>query len=158
LTLGIGDNRKECYFLPVSFNLFRRYIDQGFELEELIIKKQRHCQGSILGAYLSYQYDFLLIQHEFIAIFKKSKHPSTPFMKTINLIPYTGKLFKFDQSKIQNEDIELEFNSIWSTKDHSFTHLLNRIARNFGVENSEYITLAPDDDILDLVNLINLDE
>ncbi|KAJ3273827.1 Kinesin-like protein kif3b [Terramyces sp. JEL0728] len=72
LTLGIGDNRKGCYLIPVSFKLFELYLKEGFELEELIIKKQRHCQGAELGKYLSVQYDFLVMEHEYIAIFRKN--------------------------------------------------------------------------------------
>lgn len=37
ITLGIGDNREHCFYVPVSFNLFRQYINQGFEIEELVI-------------------------------------------------------------------------------------------------------------------------
>ncbi|KAF8946480.1 hypothetical protein BGZ47_000422 [Haplosporangium gracile] len=35
-TLGIGDNREHCFYIPVSFQLIRQYINEGFELEELI--------------------------------------------------------------------------------------------------------------------------
>lgn len=37
LTLGIGDNREHCFYIPVGFHLMRQYIDEGFELEELVI-------------------------------------------------------------------------------------------------------------------------
>lgn len=37
LTLGIGDNREHCFYIPVGFHLMRLYIDEGFELEELVI-------------------------------------------------------------------------------------------------------------------------
>lgn len=39
LTLGIGDNREHCFYIPVGFHLMRLYIDQGFELEELASKR-----------------------------------------------------------------------------------------------------------------------
>ncbi|CAG8500157.1 10011_t:CDS:10, partial [Diversispora eburnea] len=71
VTLGIGDNREHCFYVPVSFNLFRQYMDQGFELEELVAKRQRYCQAFGLGTYLCVQYDFLMFTHEFIATFKK---------------------------------------------------------------------------------------
>lgn len=41
LTLGIGDNREHCFYVPVGFHLIRLYIDQGFELEELVSQKQK---------------------------------------------------------------------------------------------------------------------
>lgn len=71
LTLGIGDNREHCFYIPVGFHLIRLYIDQGFELEELVIKRQRYCSAFGLGTYLCVQFDFLVFTHEFIATFKK---------------------------------------------------------------------------------------
>ncbi|KAI9313150.1 hypothetical protein BX666DRAFT_1980104 [Dichotomocladium elegans] len=71
LTLGIGDNREHCFYIPVGFNLIRQYIDNGFELEELIIKRQRYCSAFGLGTYLCVQFDFLVFTHEFIGTFRK---------------------------------------------------------------------------------------
>ncbi|KAJ1797230.1 hypothetical protein LPJ59_003269 [Coemansia sp. RSA 2399] len=71
LTLGIGDNRAECFYIPVSYQLIRSYIQKGFELEELIIKRQRYCQAFGLGTYLCVQFDFLMFTHEFIATLRK---------------------------------------------------------------------------------------
>ncbi|KAG9287994.1 hypothetical protein G9A89_017589 [Geosiphon pyriformis] len=71
VTLGIGDNREQCFYVPVSFQLIRQYMDRGFELEELIVKRQRYCQAFGLGTYLCVQYDFLMFTHEFIATLKK---------------------------------------------------------------------------------------
>ncbi|KAI8875798.1 hypothetical protein K501DRAFT_327341 [Backusella circina FSU 941] len=71
LTLGIGDNREHCFYIPVGFHLIRLYIDQGFELEELVIKRQRYCSAFGLGTYLCVQFDFLVFTHEFIGTFKK---------------------------------------------------------------------------------------
>ncbi|KAJ1728514.1 hypothetical protein LPJ61_003996, partial [Coemansia biformis] len=71
LTLGIGDNRAECFYIPVSYQLIRNYISSGFELEELIVKRQRYCQAFGLGTYLCVQFDFLMFTHEFIATLRK---------------------------------------------------------------------------------------
>ncbi|KAJ1826618.1 hypothetical protein LPJ56_002085 [Coemansia sp. RSA 2599] len=71
LTLGIGDNRAECFYIPVSFQLIRSYIDCGFELDELLVKRQRYCQAFGLGTYLCVQFDFLMFTHEFIASLRK---------------------------------------------------------------------------------------
>ncbi|KAG0171140.1 hypothetical protein DFQ30_001412 [Apophysomyces sp. BC1015] len=71
LTLGIGDNREHCFYIPVGFHLLREYIDNGFELEELIIKRQRYCSAFGLGTYLCVQFNFLVFTHEFIATFRK---------------------------------------------------------------------------------------
>ncbi|KAI8997788.1 hypothetical protein BDB01DRAFT_714441 [Pilobolus umbonatus] len=71
LTLGIGDNREHCFYIPVGFRLMRIYVEEGFEMEELIIKRQRYCSAFGLGTYLCVQFDFLVFTHEFIATFKK---------------------------------------------------------------------------------------
>ncbi|KAF9121421.1 hypothetical protein BGW39_010555 [Mortierella sp. 14UC] len=70
-TLGIGDNREHCFYIPVSFQLIRQYINEGFELEELIVKRQRYCAMFGLGTYLCVQFDFLCFTHEFIATLRK---------------------------------------------------------------------------------------
>ncbi|KAJ2347059.1 hypothetical protein GGH91_001978, partial [Coemansia sp. RSA 2671] len=71
VTLGIGDNRAECFYIPVSFQLIRSYIAFGFVLDELIVKRQRYCQAFGLGTYLCVQFDFLMFTHEFIATLRK---------------------------------------------------------------------------------------
>ncbi|ORX89491.1 hypothetical protein K493DRAFT_340603 [Basidiobolus meristosporus CBS 931.73] len=35
-TLGIGDNREHCFYIPVGFRMISKYIERGFELEELV--------------------------------------------------------------------------------------------------------------------------
>jgi len=70
-TLGIGDNREHCFYIPVSFQLIRQYINEGFELEEFIVKRQRYCAMFGLGTYLCVQFDFLCFTHEFIATLRK---------------------------------------------------------------------------------------
>ena len=70
-TLGIGDNREHCFYIPVSFQLIRQYINEGFELEELIVKRQRYCAMFGLGTYLCVQFDFLCFTHEFVATLRK---------------------------------------------------------------------------------------
>ncbi|KAJ2723992.1 hypothetical protein GGI07_002279 [Coemansia sp. Benny D115] len=71
LTMGIGDNRAECFYIPVSYQLIRNYINYGFELDELLVKRQRYCQAFGLGTYLCVQFDFLMFTHEFIATLRK---------------------------------------------------------------------------------------
>ncbi|KAJ1913092.1 hypothetical protein H4219_005352 [Mycoemilia scoparia] len=70
-TVGIGDNRAECFYIPLGFQLIRGYIDQGFEIDEVVIKRQRYCQAMGLGTYLCVQFDFLMFTHEFILSLRK---------------------------------------------------------------------------------------
>ncbi|RKP10125.1 hypothetical protein THASP1DRAFT_22134 [Thamnocephalis sphaerospora] len=65
-TIGIGDNREFCFYIPVGFDLLRTYLDNGYMLEELVVKRQRYCSAFGLGTFLCVQYDFLCFTHEFI--------------------------------------------------------------------------------------------
>ncbi|KAI0244201.1 hypothetical protein L0F63_007215, partial [Massospora cicadina] len=78
VTLGIGDNRENCFYVPVSFQLLRNYLDNGFEVEEMIIKRQRQCQMFGLGTYLSAHYGFLIFTHEYIFTLKKVNKDCRP--------------------------------------------------------------------------------
>ncbi|KAJ1984021.1 hypothetical protein H4R34_000929 [Dimargaris verticillata] len=71
VTLGIGDNRKDCFYTPVSFNLIREYMVRGFEVEEVIVKRQRYCSAFGLGTELCTKFDFLMFTHEFIVTLRK---------------------------------------------------------------------------------------
>ena len=56
-------------------------MNNGFQLEELILKRQRNCSASPLGAYLCTQYDFLQFSHEYVGILRKvdpSMHTTFP--------------------------------------------------------------------------------
>jgi hypothetical protein len=35
-TIGIGDNREFCFYIPVGFELLRTYLNNGYMLEELV--------------------------------------------------------------------------------------------------------------------------
>jgi hypothetical protein len=64
VVLCMGDNRERLLYIPVAFHTIRTYMYEGFELVELIFKRQRFCRFSPLGVYLSAKYDFLTFTHE----------------------------------------------------------------------------------------------
>ncbi|KAJ1773946.1 hypothetical protein IW140_003187 [Coemansia sp. RSA 1813] len=105
LTLGIGDNRAECFYIPVSYQLIRSYVCNGFELEELIIKRQRYCQAFGLGTYLCVQFDFLMFTHEFIATLRKVPKPQIDLMylDDIEYAEDTGLGFHYVDSSVEEQ-------------------------------------------------------
>jgi DNA modification methylase len=64
----IGDVRKEKRVLPLGFKVFQTFIEEGFEVQDIIIKKQERC--SFDEFYLNS--DFLRIAHEYVFVFKNS--------------------------------------------------------------------------------------
>mgnify|MGYP000675009021 CR=1 FL=1 len=80
----IGDTRKHKYVVPIGFWTIRVFLDAGFNLKELVIKRQHKCKTTGFWYDRSIKYNFLLLAHEYLPIFEKPKK------KVINLItvPY----------------------------------------------------------------------
>lgn len=68
----IGDMRKNKNVIPLGFQLIDVYLRNGFVLKELIIKRQHNCRTTGFWYKNSIKYNFLLLAHEYLAIFKKS--------------------------------------------------------------------------------------
>ena len=67
----IGDTRQKGYMVPLSFDIMKVFENIGFKLKELIIKEQHNCQSTAYWKINSEKYNFLLITHEYLFIFKK---------------------------------------------------------------------------------------
>jgi hypothetical protein len=129
----MGDNRKECYYQPLSFQVFDLYRTGGFELEEIVVKRQRHCQGSMKGSYLSVQHDFLMIQHEFIATFRKLGNDKT-FGNSYQFTPFSNLKEETNRFSISIRHSTVEHRqhfagSVWVLQDNC---LLDHIISRFG--------------------------
>ena len=67
----IGDMRKNKSVIPLGFWLIEVYLKSGFSLQELVIKRQHNCKTTGFWYENSIKYNFLLLAHEYLAIFKK---------------------------------------------------------------------------------------
>ncbi|MDY4127373.1 MAG: site-specific DNA-methyltransferase, partial [Peptostreptococcus porci] len=67
----MGDTRQKGLMIPMSFNVMNIFIDNGFTLKEIIIKEQHNCKATGYWKTSSIKYNFLLIAHEYLFIFKK---------------------------------------------------------------------------------------
>lgn len=67
----MGDTRKKGCMIPLSFDVMKIYQEAGFTLKELIIKEQHHCKATGYWKTNSVTYNFLLIAHEYLFVFKK---------------------------------------------------------------------------------------
>lgn len=67
----MGDTRKKGYMVPMSFEVMRIFADAGFKLKELIIKEQHNCRATGYWKTNSVKYNFLLIAHEYLFVFRK---------------------------------------------------------------------------------------
>ncbi|MEM4302078.1 MAG: DNA methyltransferase [Candidatus Caldarchaeum sp.] len=67
----IGDARKSKHIVPIGFKTIRVFLDAGFTLHELVIKRQYNCKTTGFWYTRSIQHNFLLLAHEYLPIFEK---------------------------------------------------------------------------------------
>jgi hypothetical protein len=67
----IGDSRKNKRVVPIGFNVIRIFLDVGFRLKELIIKRQHNCKITGFWFERSLKYNLLLLAHEYLPVFFK---------------------------------------------------------------------------------------
>lgn len=67
----MGDTRRNKMYQPLAFKVMERFLRQGFELKEDIIKRQHNCKATGFWVNKSKDYNFLLIMHEHLFVFKK---------------------------------------------------------------------------------------
>lgn len=67
----MGDTRQNGCMIPISFEVMKIFQNTGFVLKEIIIKEQHHCKSTEHWKTNSVKYNFLLIAHEYLFVFKK---------------------------------------------------------------------------------------
>lgn len=67
----MGDTRVKGYVQPISFGVMKIFEDAGFKLKEVIIKEQHNCRATGFWRSNSEKYNFLMIAHEYLFVFKK---------------------------------------------------------------------------------------
>ena len=67
----MGDTRKNGMVQPLGFDVKQKFILAGFKLKEIIIKEQHNCKATSFWKTNSEKFNFLLLAHENIFVFKK---------------------------------------------------------------------------------------
>ncbi|WFA10070.1 DNA methyltransferase [Tissierella sp. Yu-01] len=67
----IGDTRRNKHMVPLGFYVMQEFLKAGFVLKENIIKEQHNCQATGFWYKKSIDYNFLLIAHEYLFVFRK---------------------------------------------------------------------------------------
>lgn len=67
----MGDMRKKGMVQPLAFETMTMFQLAGFKPKEIIIKEQHNCQATGYWKTNSIKYNFLLLAHEYLFIFKK---------------------------------------------------------------------------------------
>lgn len=67
----MGDTRIKGCVQPMSFEVMKIFEATGFKLKEIIIKEQHNCKATGFWKTNSIKYNFLLLAHEYLFVFKK---------------------------------------------------------------------------------------
>ncbi|MCK9575553.1 MAG: DNA methyltransferase [Clostridia bacterium] len=67
----MGDTRSHGMVYPLGFETMQKFISAGFKIKEIIIKEQHNCKATGFWKTNSEKYNFLLLAHEYIFVFKK---------------------------------------------------------------------------------------
>lgn len=67
----MGDTRKKSMVQPLEFKVMQTFENAGFKTKEIIIKEQHNCKATGYWRSNSIKYNFLLLAHEYLFVFKK---------------------------------------------------------------------------------------
>jgi len=67
----IGDTRRKKHQIPISFNVLNVFLNNKFILKENIIKIQHNTSTEGMWRKQSEKYNFLLLAHEHLFVFRK---------------------------------------------------------------------------------------
>lgn len=67
----MGDTRKKGHVVPMSFEVMKIFEATGFKTKEIIIKQQHNCKATGYWKTNSIKYNFLLLAHENLFVFRK---------------------------------------------------------------------------------------
>jgi DNA modification methylase len=67
----MGDTRKKGHVIPMSFDVMKIFEETGFRTKEIIIKEQHNCKATGYWKTNSVKYNFLLLAHEYLFVFRK---------------------------------------------------------------------------------------
>ncbi len=121
----IGDTRKKRHVIPLGFKLINVYLDAGFRLRELIIKRQHNCKTTGFWYANSLKYNFLLLAHEYLPIFEKPIVPTFSSGRD-KLEGYGMGVPALQWPMLKKKVDSYETTTVWIFPDKDFEERLNR--------------------------------
>ena len=121
----IGDTRRKKHVIPLGFKLINVYLDAGFKLRELVIKRQHNCKTTGFWYANSIKYNFLLLAHEYLPIFEKPKIPISLSVRERG-IDYSLAVHTLEKPLLKRKLDEVETTTVWLLPEKDFEERLNK--------------------------------
>ena len=138
----IGDTRKHKHVVPIGFPAINVFMDAGFKLRNLVIKRQHNCKSTGFWYKKSIKYNFLLLAHEYLPIFEKpSKRAQfTVEEKTLDYYGLVGPNLATPPIKPKLD--ELETTTVWLFPRNEFEQYLNKNVIERYSKGEEHLTIS----------------
>jgi DNA modification methylase len=120
----IGDMRRHKHVVPLGFKLINIYLDAGFKLKDLVIKRQHNCKTTGFWYANSIKFNFLLLAHEYLPIFEKPIKEVAVVKEQVAGYGLIQPLLMKPHLKRKLE--ELETTTVWIFPEDEFENLLNK--------------------------------
>ncbi|MGB9591642.1 MAG: DNA methyltransferase, partial [Candidatus Kryptoniota bacterium] len=134
----IGDARKAKHVVPIGFQTIRVFLDAGFALRELVIKRQHNCKTTGFWYTRSIQYNFLLLAHEYLPIFEKPLAERVGEQRALWEYTPPHQMTLARVPKIGEEN--LETTTVWIFPgDRMESEVKRNLLRRFAVAGEEFI-------------------
>lgn len=137
----IGDARKSKHVVPIGFGTIRVFLDAGFRLRELVIKRQHNCKTTGFWHERSIKYNFLLLAHEYLPIFEKPavNRVSEQVSLWEGLLREHAMVRKAKKSRLS----DAETTTVWLLPERDFdTRLMRNLLTRFAKPGTEVIELS----------------
>jgi len=121
----IGDTRRKKHVIPLGFQLINVYLDAGFKLRELVIKRQHNCKTTGFWYENSIKYNFLLLAHEYLPIFEKPR-ATIPLSIREREVEYDLAIPTLEKPPLKKRLDQLETTTVWIFPAKDFEERLNK--------------------------------
>lgn len=137
----IGDTRQAKRVVPIGFQVISVFLEAGFVLRELIIKRQHNCKTTGFWYTRSIQHNFLLLAHEYLPVFEKAPYAketvshgppfSFPALAKIGSIP-------------EIQENRFETTTVWLfPAEEMSAHVLRNLLRRFAMPGTRFAEIVP---------------
>ena len=137
----IGDTRRKKHVIPLGFKLINVYLDAGFKLRELVVKRQHNCKTTGFWYANSIKYNFLLLAHEYLPIFEKPKS-YVPLSVKERRIDYGLVVPSLEEPSLKRKLDELETTTVWIFPEEDFEERLNKNVIDRYSNGARYSTIS----------------
>lgn len=136
----IGDTRRKKHIIPIGFKLINVFLNEGFKLKELIIKRQHNCKTTGFWYEKSIKYNFLLMAHEYLTIFEKPKSP-IPLSIKEKVTDYGYIVPSLKKPSLKKKLKEFETTTVWILPEKNFEKQLNKNVVDRYAKGKSYSTI-----------------